>query len=98
MGVWLPDGDELKARLEEICTDYNNTAQESRVIGGDHIEYLSPEDAWLKYRERDSSGAIVEPQKLPKELEYMLCEQQQEVDDHKERDLPIRRAIPLPQS
>jgi hypothetical protein len=77
LGFW--SGDEWKVRLEEHCTDYNNTPQESRVIGGDHIEYLSPEDAWLKYRERDATGAIVEPLMLPKELEYMLCEHQQRV-------------------
>jgi hypothetical protein len=72
-------GDEWKARLEEHCTDYNNTPQESRVIGGDHIEFISPEDAWVKYRQRDSAGAIVEPAILPKELEYMLAEHQQQV-------------------
>jgi hypothetical protein len=68
-------GDEWKLRLEQICTEYNNAPQESRVIG----EYLSPEDAWLKYRQRDASGAIVEPVILPKELEYMLGQHQQEV-------------------
>ena len=72
-------GDEWKVRLEKHCTDYNNTPQESRVIGGDHVEFISPEDAWVKYRERDSSGAIVEPAILPKELEYMLAEHQQQV-------------------
>jgi len=68
-------GDEWKVRLEEICTGYNNAPQESRVIG----EYLSPEDAWLKYRQRDGFGAIVEPIILPKELEHMLGEHQQKV-------------------
>jgi hypothetical protein len=72
-------GDEWEPRLEEICTMYNNNPQESRVIGGNHVEYLSPEDAWLKYRERDASGAIVEPVILPKELEHMLGEHQQQV-------------------
>lgn len=77
LGFW--SGDEWKVRLEQCCTDYNNTPQESRVIGGDHIEYISPEDAWAKYCQRDSSGAIVEPVILPKELEYMLSEHQQKV-------------------
>ena len=36
------DADEWKARLEEICTDYNNTPQESRVIGGNRIEVPVP--------------------------------------------------------
>ena len=68
-------GDEWKARLEEICTDYNNAKQESRVIG----EYLSPEDAWLKFRQRDANGTIIQPVILPKELEHMLGEHQQQV-------------------
>ena len=68
-------GEEWKTRLEEICNQYNNTPQENRVIG----EYLSPEDAWLKYRQRDASGQIVEPAMLPKELQHMLGEHQQEV-------------------
>jgi hypothetical protein len=77
LGFW--SGDEWKLRLEEYCMDYNNTPQESRVIGGDHKEYLSPEDAWVKYRQRDASGTIVEPVMLPKELQYMLTEHQQQV-------------------
>jgi hypothetical protein len=77
LGFW--SGDEWKVRLEEYCTDYNTSPQESRVIGGDHVEYLSPEDAWVKYRQRDASGTIVEPVMLPKELEYMLAEHQQQV-------------------
>lgn len=72
-------GDEWQPRLEEICTQYNNTAQESRVMGGDHVVYMSPEDAWLEYRERDASGAIVEPVILPKDLEGMLTDHQQQV-------------------
>jgi hypothetical protein len=36
LGFW--SGDEWKVRLEEACTDYNNTPQESRVIGGNHKE------------------------------------------------------------
>jgi hypothetical protein len=72
-------GDEWHARLQEICTEYNNTPQESRVMGGDHIVYMSPEDAWLEYRARDASGAIVEPLILPKELEDMLSDHQQQV-------------------
>ena len=48
-------------------------------MGGDHVEYISPEDAWVKYRQRDASGAIVEPVMLPKGLEYLLNEHQQRV-------------------
>jgi hypothetical protein len=72
-------GDEWQARLEAHCTEYNNTPQESRVMGGDHVVYMAPEDAWLKYRQRDTSGAIVEPIILPKELETMLSDHQQQV-------------------
>lgn len=72
-------GDEWKSRLETICTEYNKTPQESRVMGGDRVEYLCPEDAWLKYRQRDASGAIVEPVILPKDLEHMLGEHLEEV-------------------
>jgi hypothetical protein len=72
-------GDEWQARLEKHCTEYNNSPQESRVMGGDHIVYKSPEDAWLEYRLRDASGAIVEPLTLPKELEGMLSDHQQQV-------------------
>jgi hypothetical protein len=71
-------GDEWQARLEAHCTDYNNTPQESRVMGGDHVVYMSPEEAWLKYRQRDASGAIVEPIILPKEMGAMLSDHQQQ--------------------
>ena len=72
-------GDEWHARLQEICTEYNNTPQESRVMGGNHVVYKSPEAAWLEYRLRDASGAIVEPLILPKELEGLLSDHQQQV-------------------
>ena len=41
-------GDEWHARLQDLCTEYNNTPQESRVMGGNHVVYMSPEDAWLE--------------------------------------------------
>lgn len=75
----LRSGDEWQARLEGHCTEYNNTAQESRVMGGDHVVYKSPEVAWLDYRQRDASGAIVEPLILPKDLAGMLTDHQQQV-------------------
>ena len=77
--VGFLSGDEWKAKLEGYCADYNNAPQESRVMGGNQVEFISPEEAWVKYRQRDASGAVVEPLLLPKEMEYKLAEHQQPV-------------------
>jgi hypothetical protein len=66
--------DEWMVRLHAVCEEYNNKQQESRVIGGNRIEYLSPEEAYEKYQRRDTSGSLVPPVFLPPEQEYMLGE------------------------
>ena len=48
-------------------------------MGGNEIVYMSPEDAWLKYRQRDASGAVVEPVMLTKDLEHLVGEHLEQV-------------------
>jgi hypothetical protein len=67
--------DEWIRRLDQLCAEYNSRKQQSRVIGN----YLSPDEAWEKFQQRDSTGQPVGIVKLPDEMRYLLASHVQPV-------------------
>jgi hypothetical protein len=59
-------------RLEKIGREYNAEVQESRVIGGNAIVSMSPDDAWEKLQPRNAAGKVISLDVLPKDLKYLL--------------------------
>lgn len=63
--------DEWVAKLEtEIIPEYNRTAQNSRVMGGDKSVYMSPDEAWECLQPRDAADNVIGVDYLPENLEW----------------------------
>jgi hypothetical protein len=46
-------------RLHEIADTYNTTPQDSRVMGGNQVVRMTPNEAWEKCQPRDAAGNVL---------------------------------------
>ncbi len=61
------------AILQDECGQYDRTPQRSRIMGGDRIVTMSPEQAWRDLQPRNTDGSPVPPVNLKGSgLEYLL--------------------------
>lgn len=72
----------LTAKVEE----YNRTEQESRVMGGNKIVRMSPDEAWKALQRKDAAGNLVGWVRLPRDLRYLVA-------SHAEERLVTRNGI-----
>lgn len=60
--------EELDAQLDTILDSYNNTKQDSKIMGG----YFTPNEVWEQCRHRDAAGNVIPVAFVPPQFEYLL--------------------------
>ncbi len=87
--VGIPTFEDWVNELQNnVIPEYNSTAQESRLMGGDKIVFMSPDAAWEEFQPRDANGNVVGTNYLSKDLEWLFY--------HKETVTVGRNGIRLP--
>jgi hypothetical protein len=52
---------------------YNAEPQASRIMGGNEVVSMSPDEAWQRFQARDAAGEVVGLVKLPADCRYLLA-------------------------